>query len=106
MIPTPDLSHLTADDYERVYEPAEDTFVLLDALEADANALRALAPRVCLEIGSGSGCVSSFLGALLGPSSSLILCTDINAHAATCTARTGAQNKAMHPPLPPLRAHR
>ena len=30
---------------------AEDTFVLLDALEADADAIRDLAPRICLEIG-------------------------------------------------------
>jgi hypothetical protein len=29
----------------------EDTFVLLDALEADADAIRGLAPRICLEIG-------------------------------------------------------
>jgi hypothetical protein len=29
----------------------EDTFVLLDALEADADAIRDLAPRICLEIG-------------------------------------------------------
>ena len=29
----------------------EDTFALLDALEADADAIRDLAPRICLEIG-------------------------------------------------------
>ena len=32
-------------------QPTEDTFVLLDALEADADAIRSLAPRLCLEIG-------------------------------------------------------
>ncbi|TCD62043.1 S-adenosylmethionine-dependent methyltransferase [Steccherinum ochraceum] len=53
MIPTPDLSHLTRDDYDRVYEPAEDTFILLDALEEDAEELRALRPRLSLEIGTG-----------------------------------------------------
>ncbi|KAK7058353.1 S-adenosylmethionine-dependent methyltransferase [Paramarasmius palmivorus] len=40
MIPTPRLSHLSAEDFDLVYEPAEDTFILLDALEQDAEDLR------------------------------------------------------------------
>jgi release factor glutamine methyltransferase len=102
MIPTPDLSHLRPEDYEHVYEPAgkssqslkmiqqipllEDTFILLDALEQDAEQLKSISPRISLEIGlvhlqcnllqllanpfirSGSGCVSSFLGSITGSS--------------------------------------
>ncbi|KAL0950755.1 hypothetical protein HGRIS_007523 [Hohenbuehelia grisea] len=98
-LPTPDLSHLTRADYEHVYEPAEDTFLLLDALEKDAQELRQLKPQVCLEIGSGSGCVSSFLGALLPSSSALYLCTDINQHACRCTKATGSQNKVTLEPI-------
>ncbi|KAG8993888.1 hypothetical protein FRB90_000575 [Tulasnella sp. 427] len=93
MIPTPDLSHLTKDDYKHVYEPAEDTFILLDALERDSEYLKSLKPRLCLEIGSGSGCVLSFLGAVLGDTGALYLGTDINVRAAQATIRTGAQNK-------------
>ncbi|KAF8271310.1 hypothetical protein EI94DRAFT_1720883, partial [Lactarius quietus] len=80
MITTPDLSRLTKHDYEIVYEPAEDTFILLDVLEAAANTIRSLAPRVCLEIGcdnkhlpmlsSGTGVVSSFLAQIVGTSNS------------------------------------
>ncbi|KAH9836501.1 S-adenosyl-L-methionine-dependent methyltransferase [Rhodofomes roseus] len=101
MIPTPDVSHLTKKDFEHVYEPAEDTFILLDALEQDAESLRLSLPRVCLEIGSGSGCVSSFVGSILGPSSALYVATDINPHACHCTKLTGRQNKT---PIEPLNA--
>jgi release factor glutamine methyltransferase len=68
--------------------PQEDTFVLLDALEQDSDILRRVKPTLCLEIGfgsasvdagkgdnnrdysSGSGCVSAFMGRILGPSDS------------------------------------
>ncbi|GAA6054344.1 hypothetical protein JCM3770_003327 [Rhodotorula araucariae] len=97
MIPTPSTSHLSAMDFESVYEPAEDTFILLDALEQDAALLKG--SRVCLEVGSGSGCVSAFLGAICGASSALYLCTDLNPHAARCTLLTGRTNAV---PLNPL----
>ncbi|EJD04388.1 uncharacterized protein FOMMEDRAFT_81636 [Fomitiporia mediterranea MF3/22] len=99
MLPTPDLSHLTRQDYERVYEPAEDTFILLDALEKDAEELRNAKPRLCLEIGSGSGCVSIFVGRMLGPSECLYLCSDINEHASQCTLRTGQKNNVSLDPV-------
>ncbi|KAL5534632.1 hypothetical protein ACEPAG_1095 [Sanghuangporus baumii] len=99
MLPTPDLSHLTHEDYERVYEPAEDTFILLDALEADAEELREAKPRICFEIGSGSGCVSTFAAKILGPSECLYLCTDINKYAARCTHLTGRQNNVTLDPV-------
>jgi len=93
MIPTPDLSHLTRKDYDLVYEPAEDTFILLDALEQDADELRKLQPSVCLEVGPGSGCVSAFLASILG-NSSLYVATDINLHACRCTMATARKNKS------------
>lgn len=99
MIPTPDLSHLQKADFDIVYEPAEDTFILLDALEQDADYLRQLSPLVCLEIGSGSGCVSAFVAKILGPSSSVFLSTDINQHASVCTQRTGVQNQVSLNPV-------
>jgi len=102
MLPTPDLSHLTKLDYDTVYEPAEDTFILLDALEQDADNLRSLNPLICLEIGSGSGCVSAFVGKILGSQSALYLTTDINTHACLCTYKTGTQNKV---PLNPITAN-
>ncbi|VDK79254.1 unnamed protein product [Litomosoides sigmodontis] len=70
MRPTP-LYQITDEQRDSVYEPAEDTFLLLDALEKDAEsevvvlklpdelvflqALEQLKPNVILEIGSGTG---------------------------------------------------
>ncbi|KAL2919197.1 S-adenosylmethionine-dependent methyltransferase [Polyrhizophydium stewartii] len=118
-LPTPEIGHITRSDYRNVYEPAEDTFLLLDALEKDGDWLRRRSPTLALEVGcgprrqpcehaidrprcadvvhgwrrSGSGCVTAFLGQVLGASSALYLCTDINAFAAAITAKTGAVNK-------------
>ncbi|KAJ3211757.1 HemK methyltransferase member 2 [Entophlyctis luteolus] len=48
---TPSLSHLSAaaGDYDRVYEPSDDSFLLLDALENDASLIASVAPSVALE---------------------------------------------------------
>ena len=61
MFPTPRLAHLTSEDYDRVYEPAEDTFLLMDALEKDKELLARTRPAICVEVGSGSGAVLTFL---------------------------------------------
>ncbi|KAI3643389.1 hypothetical protein MP228_012944 [Amoeboaphelidium protococcarum] len=49
--PTPDLSHFSKNDYERIYEPSEDTFLMLDALETDLEQLKLINPQICIEIG-------------------------------------------------------
>mmetsp|Transcript_82386 Transcript_82386/g.241831 ORF Transcript_82386/g.241831 Transcript_82386/m.241831 type:complete len:260 (-) Transcript_82386:232-1011(-) len=38
-----------------IYPPSDDTFLLLEVLAEDAVRLRKLQPRICLEIGSGTG---------------------------------------------------
>ncbi|TIA88932.1 hypothetical protein E3P99_02302 [Wallemia hederae] len=90
-VPTPDLSHLKAADYARVYEPSEDTFALLDALEMDYWEIRTQQPRICYEIGSGSGCVIAFVASIL-KSSCLYVAADINEHASKCTQATATRN--------------
>lgn len=127
-LPTPYIAHLTTSDYELVYEPAgksltlsrcgpsEDSFILLDALEIDAEYLRSKKPSVCVEIGyvirtlqllisrSGSGIISTFLANLLGHTESrkfpfdpfaqvpVIISTDINCNACLATNRTAIAN--------------
>jgi methylase of polypeptide subunit release factors len=47
-----DFSHLTSDDYKHVYQPSEDTFLLIDALHIDVSWLKQrLTPHRVLEVG-------------------------------------------------------
>ncbi|KAI0400512.1 hypothetical protein F4802DRAFT_601904 [Xylaria palmicola] len=96
MLPTPDTSHVA---YERVYEPAEDSFLLLDVLSSPAETafLRArfgaaAPPPFVVEIGPGSGVVVAFLTAhaasIFGTREVLTGAVDVNAHACAATAET------------------
>uniref|UniRef100_A0A6B2LHP5 Methyltransferase small domain-containing protein n=1 Tax=Arcella intermedia TaxID=1963864 RepID=A0A6B2LHP5_9EUKA len=89
---TPSLEHLSKEDWENVYEPSDDTFIFLDALEKEQQYLLLKNPKIVLEIGSGSGCIISFVAKMLGPSR-MYIATDINIRAAQATSRTAQQNK-------------
>ncbi|XP_038153067.1 methyltransferase N6AMT1 isoform X1 [Cyprinodon tularosa] len=96
--PTPLYSHAGRGSFQDVYEPAEDSFLLIDALEKDAERLLHMSPCVCLEVGCGSGVVSAFLASVVGPSA-LYLCTDVNLAAAQCTATTASCNRISLQPV-------
>lgn len=92
----PTLDHLELSDFDHVYEPAEDTFLLCDALHQQRQELMELQPLMCVEIGCGSGCVITYLGQLLQSldhTSFALLATDINPHALRCTSKTARVNK-------------
>lgn len=91
-IATPDLSHLTSSDFNNIYEPAEDSFLMLDALELELNSIQLIKPAVCVEVGSGSGVVITALAKAIGPSSCSFIATDINPLATKATEQTADRN--------------
>lgn len=88
-VETPKYDHVY--QYKDVYEPAEDTFLLLDALEKDMEHLKRIQAGIVLEIGSGSGLVTTFVSRIVGKSA-LYICTDKNPSASICTVQTGIKN--------------
>lgn len=90
MLPTPIVRNLD----ERVYEPAEDSFLLLDCLEERHTFLTSKfknqTPVVC-EIGAGSGVVSTFIKTNVLPDG-LFLATDINPTACKSILETAKYN--------------
>ncbi|KAI9666294.1 MAG: S-adenosylmethionine-dependent methyltransferase [Bathelium mastoideum] len=100
MLPTPSTDHVS---FDRVYEPAEDSFLLLDTLSSReetaflqkrflAYAGNGAASPFIVEIGTGSGVVLAFLTAhsesLFGRSDVLTLGSDINSFACRAAAET------------------
>jgi release factor glutamine methyltransferase len=93
------MSHLRGEDFEAVYEPSDDTFLLLDALASDVACLRGQLPGICVELGSGSGAVITGLSQILSRagipgSASALMATDLNLAANAASARTAAANGA------------
>lgn len=74
---------------DNVYEPAEDTFLLLDCLETLPPSLPPH-PIVC-EVGAGSGVVTTFLKMHLYKDA-FFLATDLNPEACTTTKQTCQSN--------------
>lgn len=101
MLPTPDTSHVP---YQRVYEPAEDSFLLLDTLSSSSETVFLSSRFVTgqdgpvtttpfiLEVGPGSGVVVAFLTAharaIFGTRSLFTLAVDVNRFACVATEKT------------------
>jgi release factor glutamine methyltransferase len=96
MLPTPSTSHVC---FDNVYEPAEDSYLLLDTLsEASQVAFlserfsKVTPPPLVLEVGTGSGVVLAFVTAqslnIFGRKDVITLGTDINSFACRATAKT------------------
>ncbi|KAF2799505.1 N(5)-glutamine methyltransferas-like protein MTQ2 [Melanomma pulvis-pyrius CBS 109.77] len=102
MLPTPSTSHVC---FDRVYEPAEDSFLLLDTISAASETAflhnrfsqaSSSTPPLILEVGVGSGVVLAFVAGnarnILGRNDALTLGTDINRFA--CQAASETVHKA------------
>lgn len=79
-----------------MYEPSEDTFLLLDALESDLPFIDNLNPTTVMEIGPGSGLIITALAKRLQNRTNCFA-VDISANACTVTWRSAeANNVKVH----------
>ncbi|THV78674.1 hypothetical protein D6D29_07479 [Aureobasidium pullulans] len=94
MLPTPDTSHV---DYDQIYEPAEDSYLLLDTLSSASETaflhshFRTGHAPLVVEVGTGSGVVLAFLAANASTIFSRSVCTlgtDLNRRACVAASET------------------
>lgn len=88
---TPKFEHISR--FTSVYEPSEDTFFFLDALESDLPFISSLNPTLIAEIGSGSGVNIAALNKAL--SHQFCIATDINKDACLASVQTASINSAV-----------
>jgi release factor glutamine methyltransferase len=79
-------------EHPNVYEPSEDSFLFLDALEHEMEFLRRLQPKFAVEIGSGSGIVVTALTSVVNDC--VYFATDVNPDACDATVETAELNGA------------
>ena len=90
-LPTPSLSHFCKADFLQIYPPSEDTFLMLDTLELEADWISSqVHPTIAAEIGTGSGCILAFLGQLFP--NVLLIGSDVNRRACEATCKTLLHN--------------
>lgn len=94
--PDPDMSHTRTDDFQNVYEPAEDTYLMMDAFVKDKalldNIVDTKKRAICLEVGCGSGVVTTYLAIVMGKRNGVYFATDINPIAAAMAQKTFDKN--------------
>lgn len=74
--------------HPEVYEPCDDSFLVVDALLADRTNLLEHRPTLCMEVGCGSGYVLTTLALLLGQDGTIYIGTDITPIAVRVTSET------------------
>ncbi|EAZ63030.2 predicted protein [Scheffersomyces stipitis CBS 6054] len=93
MLPTPEVKHI---DYDTVYEPSEDSFLLLDCFEQELSFLTtkfSTTIPIVTEIGTGSGIVTTFLQKNI-LQKAIYISTDVNPHACKTALHTVKVNNA------------
>ncbi|KAJ6238411.1 methyltransferase n6amt1 [Anaeramoeba flamelloides] len=89
----PDISHITESNFQKIYSPSEDTFLLCDALADEVEEIRERKPKIGVEIGTGSGYVLAHVSKLLKNTDLFVFGIDINPLAAKLTSQTLSQNE-------------
>jgi len=101
MAELPSLEHLSKIDYEHVYEPAADTYLMIDALKYEVEKNRILSDVddgvTALEIGCGTAVSSVFLNKCWKGNrracAIISMVTDINPHALRVAQETALENE-------------